>query len=56
MLNKHFEDVIGSTPPILGTHEVAMFKGQSFPTLFRTALDAADLDPAAALLSRWQRR
>jgi hypothetical protein len=35
-----------------------MFKGQSSPTLFRTALDAADLDQPllAALLSRWQQR
>lgn len=58
MLDKHFEDVIGSTPAILGTHEVAMFKGQSSPTLFRTGLDAGDLDQPllAALLRRWQQR
>lgn len=31
VLDKHFDDVIGSTPAILGTHEVAMFKGLSAP-------------------------
>ena len=58
MIDKHFEDVIGSTPAILGTHEVAVFKGQSSPTLFRTTLDTGDLDQPllATLLSRWQRR
>ena len=31
MLDRHYEDVIGSTPAILGTHEVSSFKGQSSP-------------------------
>jgi hypothetical protein len=58
MLDKHYEDVIGSTPAILGTHEVAKFKGQSSPTVFRTALHAGDVDQSllTALLQRWQSR
>ncbi len=58
MLDKDFEGVIGSTLAMLGMHEVAMFKGQSSPTLFRTTLDARDLDQplVAALLGCWQRR
>src|SRR5216684_2879138 len=38
MLDKHYEVVIGSTPAILGTHEVASFKGQSSPAIFRNTL------------------
>lgn len=38
MLDRHYEDVIGSTPAILGTHELSRFKGQSSPALFRTSL------------------
>jgi hypothetical protein len=58
MLDKHYQDVIGSTPAILGTHEVAKFKGQSSPSIFRTALDDLDLDRPllTALLDRWRRR
>ncbi|SFX96800.1 hypothetical protein SAMN04244548_02361 [Paracoccus pantotrophus] len=58
MLDRHYEDVIGSTPAILGTHLVSSFRGQSSPTLFRTALSASDLDEPllAALLARWRRR
>jgi hypothetical protein len=58
MLDKHFDNVIGSTPAILGTHELAKFKGQSSPTVFRTALDLGDLDQPllTALLERWRRR
>jgi hypothetical protein len=57
MLDKHYEDVIGSTPAILGTHAVAKFKGQSSPTVFRTALDTRDVDQSllTALLQRWRR-
>lgn len=58
MLDRHYEDVIGSTPAILGTHEVASFKGQSSPTLFRTSLAESEIDQPllAALMKRWRRR
>jgi hypothetical protein len=58
MLDKHYEDVIGNTAAILGTHEVASFKGQSSPAIFRNSLDSGDVDQPllAALLQRWQRR
>lgn len=58
MLDRHYEDVIGSTPAILGTHELSRFKGQSSPTLFRTSLGEGDIDQPllAALMARWRRR
>ncbi|MER9592970.1 hypothetical protein NKI94_30115 [Mesorhizobium australicum] len=58
MLDRHYEDMIGSTPAILGTHEVARFKGQSSPMLFRTQLGNSDVDQPllAALMERWRRR
>lgn len=58
MLDRHYEDVIGSTPAILGTHELSRFKGQSSPALFRTLLRESDIDQPllAALISRWRRR
>lgn len=58
MLDKHYEDLIGSTPAILGTHEVAKFKGQSSPSVFRMSLDAGGIDQPllTALLERWRRR
>jgi len=58
MLDQHYEDVIGSTPAILGTHEVSSFKGQSSPALFRTSLGGSDIDQPllAALMARWRRR
>jgi hypothetical protein len=58
MLDRHYEDVIGSTPAILGTHEVAKFKGQSSPAIFRTPVDESDIDQPllAALIDRWTRR
>lgn len=58
MLDRHYEDMIGSTPAILGTHEVARFKGQSSPALFRTQLSCSDIDQPllAALMTRWRRR
>lgn len=37
MLDRHYEDVIGSTPAILGTHEVASFKGQFSRTISQQA-------------------
>jgi hypothetical protein len=50
--------MIGSTPAILGTHEVARFKGQSSPALFRTSLGDSDMDGPllGELMVRWQRR
>ena len=58
MLDRHYENLIGSTPAILGTHEVARFKGQSSPTLFRTQLGNSDVDQPllAELMTRWRRR
>lgn len=57
MLDKHYESVIGSTPAILGMHEVAKFKGQSSPAIFRMSVDsgAIDMPLLAALLERWRR-
>ena len=58
MLDRHYKDVIGSTPAILGTHELSRFKGQSSPALFRTSLGESDIDQPllAALMARWRRR
>jgi hypothetical protein len=58
MLDRHYEDVVGSTPAILGTHELIRFKGQSSPALFRTSLGESDIDQPllAALIARWRRR
>ncbi|MCP8893328.1 hypothetical protein KYK29_00165 [Shinella daejeonensis] len=58
MLDRHYKDVIGSTPAILGSHLVSSFRGQSSPTLFRTPLAASDIDAPllAMLLARWRRR
>ena len=56
MLDREYEDVIGSTPAILGTHEVSSFKGQSSPALFRTSLGERDIDQPLlkALMTRWR--
>lgn len=58
MLDRHYEDVIGCTPAILGTHELSRFKGQSSPALFRTPLGDGDIDQPllTALMARWRRR
>lgn len=58
MLDRHYEDVIGSTPAILGTHELSRFKGQSSPALFRTSLGESDIDQplVATLMTRWRQR
>lgn len=58
MLDRLYEDMIGSTPAILGTHEVARFKGQSSPAVFRTPLGKSDIDRPllAELMVRWRRR
>ncbi len=58
MLDRHYQDMIGSTPAILGTHEVGRFKGQSSPAVFRTRLGDSDVDLPllAALMERWRRR
>ena len=58
MLDRHYEDVIGSTPAILGTHEVSSFKGPSSPALFRTSLGESDIDQPllTALMTRWRQR
>lgn len=58
MLDRHYEYLIGSTPAILGTHEVSSFKGQSSPALFRTSLGEGDIDQPMlkALMMCWRRR
>lgn len=58
MLDRHYGEVIGSTPAILGTHDLSCFHGQSSPTLFRTSLGERDIDQPllAALITRWRRR
>ncbi len=58
MVDRYDEDLIGRTPALLGVHEVAAFRGQSSPELFRTALDPSALDRPLfeALLGRWRRR
>lgn len=58
MLDRHYEDMIGNTPAILGTHEVARFKGQSSPAVFRSQLSESDIDQPllAALMGRWRGR
>jgi hypothetical protein len=57
MLDRHYEEVIGSTPAILGTHEVSKFRGQSSPAIFRTTLCESDVDQPllSKLLERWTR-
>jgi len=57
MLDRDYDDMIGHTPAILGTHEVASFRGQSSPALFRTVLAERDIDQPllAALMARWER-
>jgi hypothetical protein len=44
MRDRSYEDVIGNTPAILATHEVAKFRGQSSAALYRMTLDPADID------------
>ncbi|CTQ56839.1 hypothetical protein LP7551_05403 [Roseibium album] len=58
MLDRNYEDIIGNTPAILGTHELARFKGQSSPAVFRTPLGENDIDQPllAELMTRWRRR
>jgi hypothetical protein len=58
MLDRHYENVIGSTPAILGVHEASRFKGQSSPALFRTPLGEGDIDQPllTALMARWRQR
>lgn len=58
MLDRQYENVIGSTPAMLGVHEVSRFKGQSSPALFRTPLGEGDIDQPllTALIARWRQR
>jgi hypothetical protein len=58
MLDRNYEDMLGNTPAILGTHEVARFKGQSSPAVFRRQPSESDIDQPllAALMQRWRRR
>jgi len=58
MLDKQYEGLIGSTPAMLGIHDVSAFKGQSSPEIPQKILSNLDIDQPLldALLSRWQRR
>lgn len=58
MLDRDFEDIIGSTPALLCTHLVSSFKGQSSPSVFRTNLNPSAVDQPLldALLICWRRR
>ncbi len=58
MPDRNYGSLIGSTPAILGSHDVSSFKGQSSPTIFRTHLDATEIDRPllSALMVRWRRR
>jgi len=58
MLGRHNEDLVASTPGLLGVHEVAAFKGQSAPEIPARILSPADIDEPllAELLTRWRRR
>jgi hypothetical protein len=56
MIDSQYEDVIGTTPAMIGTHNVEEFKGQSSPTVFRAPLQRGDIDRPLldALLTRWR--
>jgi hypothetical protein len=58
MIDRNYQHLVGSTPAILGLHEVGKFRGQSSPELFRTKLGDAAIDRPllAELLTRWRRR
>lgn len=58
MLDRNDENLIGSTPAILGSRDLDKFQGQSSPAVFRTLLDKGDLDEPllTELMKRWRRR
>jgi hypothetical protein len=58
MLDRFNEDLIASTPAMLGPHEVDAFKDQSSPEIPHHTLSRYDLDQPLldALLRRWQKR
>jgi hypothetical protein len=58
MIDKHYEALIGNTPAILGMDDVADFRGQSSPELFRMTLSSRDIDEPllAVLIERWRTR
>ncbi|HOY77924.1 MAG TPA: hypothetical protein PLN33_08965 [Hyphomonadaceae bacterium] len=58
MLDRNYEDLIGNTPAILGTHEVASFRGQSSPALPRHSLRPSEIDGPLfeALVAGWKRQ
>lgn len=55
MIDQNYENVIGSTPAILGMHELSRFKGQSSPAVFHRSLVKYDIDQPLldALMARW---
>ncbi|MCZ4345496.1 hypothetical protein [Devosia neptuniae] len=58
MLDRHGEDMIASTPSMLGVHVVERFRGQSAAGLSHSDIDNADLDAPlfAELSQRWSSR
>jgi hypothetical protein len=58
MIDKNFDDLIISTPAVLGTHLLSEFKGQSFPEQSQASVFESDIDVplAKALLATWTKR
>lgn len=58
MIDKHFDNLIVSTPAALGIHKVAKFKGQSSPEIFPMKLAPSMIDAPLLrnLLECWRRR
>ena len=54
MIDRKYEHLIGSTPAILGIHDVRKFRGQSSPELFRMNGRHVDKPLLDALLTRWR--
>jgi hypothetical protein len=58
MIDRHFEDVVASTPAMLGIHDLDKLHAQSSPGMSRPHLHPSQLDNVLldALLVRWRRR
>lgn len=58
MVDRHGQDLIASTPAMLGTHNVDEFRGQSSPEMSVHTLAEHDIDRPLldALIARWTRR
>ena len=58
MIDRHYKDIIASTPTILAVHEAQAFKGQSSPDLSPIRVNRRDFDEPLLqeLLQRWMAR